>query len=1148
MDIRIVKYILFTGIVLINPYIRTWGEGYDYTQKDFSIIQPAPSVRHFFDFKEYEVDNFRGIPSITLPIYTINCGAIEVPIVLSYHGGGIRVNQQSGNAGLGWTVSYGANIAHNVVGAPDDANKSLKIHGLYHLNDDEKTFRTNLMEKTADYDPTDAINVESKYPWQATSGKRYYQGLTDVANDTYMLYGLGFSADFSFTPEKEIVISSPTPVEISRTDKHPVISDGGCDQHGFLVKKPEGLMYYFSEQDRSRYDYSYGNPQNETFPDSIYYASAWHLDEIKDLNGNSVKYIYKSLSSLTTKDFGSSMIQFVSQNEFQEQERSYVHSIKTTVHHPKIIDRIETPGIKVKFSYLFDIETTQNVPILEKIKIEAEDGSSREIKFTYHFGQRIMLTEIADQNNGIYSFEYCDDDFDVDTYAQDFGGYNNDRINNNLIPPVANYGGTANRSVYPDFAKTGILTKINYPTGGYTELDWESNTINYVGTTEFSGNIGNGNTIKSTQCDTLRMCYDDAYKVLSISDWSFAEGQDPTIDLSKYLLMNPANYNTDDYNSSHQFQKENYSYINPYNYPHVRFVKSSNNAVDLVLFIDKETIEGNRWPMSIQKYLSPRTNYKVELVNPTSIDGAEYFIRLNMLYGDSPAGKIYLQKTTYENPTTSGINYWPGLRIRTIKSSTGDDSDTPIYKSFYYEHDFAPNKTSGTVRFLPQYNYMFYRFYSTQVGPIGFQPREVNCVGSNAFPSTSVGNAYDIEYPRTCWNITKEDRYEPSLFNSITESYTYTSAHDKDCNDYSLSNFLSFQPIGARVYTSRAFKRGNLLSKISGTYMAPGKKTVNYTYNIYEDNDAPILTTDAFTVCDFTRAAYPHTLYYDYGIGMYKIIPYNKTVNTVTTIEDGLETSEKFTYFYNDYTDNIDYNLVKTKTFDDSEYGEITKYYTYPLINNNYRPFPETEVVLNGNKIISATRTEYDNKTMLPIRIYEVSESTDASKLVSSTKDTSPDQTSFINNKTYEYRYNSRGNLIEIKYKGHPLASYLWGYYGQYPIIEALDTSYDNLVSKTLSSGISQASIDNCSICKQADVISLTSKLRSKLTDTVISSVAYHWIFGIIELNNGRNISTSYIYDESGRLSHVRDFNNYLISRHEYKYKNSPNHETFSED
>lgn len=77
-------------------------------------------------------------------------------------------------------------------GAPDDA--SGKVHGLFHLNEDEKLFRNKLIEKNADYDPTDGDHYVNNFAWQAIQGNRYYEGLSDVGTDTYSLTGLGLSA------------------------------------------------------------------------------------------------------------------------------------------------------------------------------------------------------------------------------------------------------------------------------------------------------------------------------------------------------------------------------------------------------------------------------------------------------------------------------------------------------------------------------------------------------------------------------------------------------------------------------------------------------------------------------------------------------------------------------------------------------------------------------------------------------------------------------------------------------------------------------------------------------------------------------------------------------------------------------------------
>lgn len=234
--------------------------------RDYSIVGPSPEVASLMDFKEYPVDYFHGIPTISFPIYTLRSGSIEVPVTIVYHGGGIRTEQKTGNAGMGWSVICNSTISHTVYGAPDDANKSLGIHGLYRLNSDEQSFRQKLIEKRADYSPTDGAEYREKRSWEATLGKRYYEGRTDVANDLYNLNGPSLSGTFAMDKNGKIFLSSDNPVIINKV---PIdysitkINDGGCDAWGFLIKDKKGTEYQFHTQERTRYDYYHGSPQLE---------------------------------------------------------------------------------------------------------------------------------------------------------------------------------------------------------------------------------------------------------------------------------------------------------------------------------------------------------------------------------------------------------------------------------------------------------------------------------------------------------------------------------------------------------------------------------------------------------------------------------------------------------------------------------------------------------------------------------------------------------------------------------------------------------------------------------------------------------------------------------------------------------------------
>ncbi len=65
----------------------------------------------------------------------------------------------------------------------------------------------------------------------------------------------------------------------------------------------------------------------------------------------------------------------------------------------------------------------------------------------------------------------------------DHWGYYNGVLNTSLIPSYtpctgAGYaGGGSSRETNPNAVKAGIMTRINYPTGGYTDFDYETNKV-----------------------------------------------------------------------------------------------------------------------------------------------------------------------------------------------------------------------------------------------------------------------------------------------------------------------------------------------------------------------------------------------------------------------------------------------------------------------------------------------------------------------------------------------------------------------------------------------------------------------------------------------------------------------------------------------
>ena len=1153
----------FVALILASAAcLPAFGE--DYGPQDYSIVPPAPQVEALMDFKEYPVNYFSGSPQIDFNIYTLKVGQISVPITLSYHSGGIRVDQKAGNAGLGWNVSCGATISHTVYGAPDEADRgSNNLKGLFHLSSDEKKFRQKLIEKRADYDPTDAANYKNNLSWESTLGGNYYLGQTDVANDLFNLYGQGLSATFALLPDitdpvKQVHYVSENPVKIRKNTSLGDQSSNACEKYGFTVESNDGLTYNFKTQDRTLYKYSHGNPENGQLKDSLYYASAWHLEDIIDLAGNKVKFTYTENASRTIRHSRHPIEKGYSNPEFAATTPppSGLNGVNETIYYPKILTKIEGNGITVEFDYYFQNSIFRD-PLLKSITVTAPSTDSR--KYVFSYGYRDLLKAVRDVSDPgkeevIYKFDYYDD-FQKIPYIdeQDFGGYWNG-INNgyNMIPSKlfsqGQVGGDADRSVVPEYATDWSLKRITYATGGYTDFEWESNNFSHVKNLEFYGRINSTHTVR-IDTDTMRVVTrEPEFTKLKINNWYLNAGQLAELDLTQYLAMNPTKYYNTAYSHNNAAKYPEYTEGRTPDYPHVVIRKSSDKSIVKVLYIDAPTVEPNGVKQPTALALDPG-RYDFELVNPLAMDGADYDFENEFYYNGSNAGKIYLHRITTDGNRPAGKENWCGLRIKRIKSCAGDEENDVLWKDYYYNIACSPLETSGTVQMLPSYDYMYYES-RPRFGIPGYESSEVYCMGETAFPQTPLGAMSNIEYPQVTVKMGASERENvPSYLSTVRDSYVYSSAREWKNADYNHTDFLAYQPVGSRMYTSLSHRRG-LLEKRFSPISYPRLRSTEYFYNIHEKEELPVLTTDAFIVSDFSSApGYNSYGNRDYGIGRYTLIPYNKTIaSEITTESKGLHSFKKYDYFYTKYTDALDWNLVKSVSTTDSEDREVSTRYTYASGINSFLPLPETEVTVSGDNVITATRTEYDASTKLPVSKYTLSQSADTCDVLSPSQETTPRQRSVINSLTYQYKYNSKGNLIQISYKGRPLASYIWGYNGMYPVIEATDIDSDSLVAAAKECGLTQAQIDGRSAATDSAISSVAAALRAKLSRSAITAISYHWLFGIAKITTPRGDSSSYSYDGRGRLVEIRDFNNYLISKYDYHYANANDEDYDYED
>ncbi len=109
---------LFWGSVLFIPVSAQTSDNTALSLP--KVIPPSPEASALGKFGETPVSLYTGVPEINIPIYSIAfASGFALPISLSYHAGGNRVDEIASNVGLGWSLNAGGVITCTVNDNPD---------------------------------------------------------------------------------------------------------------------------------------------------------------------------------------------------------------------------------------------------------------------------------------------------------------------------------------------------------------------------------------------------------------------------------------------------------------------------------------------------------------------------------------------------------------------------------------------------------------------------------------------------------------------------------------------------------------------------------------------------------------------------------------------------------------------------------------------------------------------------------------------------------------------------------------------------------------------------------------------------------------------------------------------------------------------
>jgi YD repeat-containing protein len=459
------------------------------------IIPPSPEASALGKYGEIPVGYNTGVPSIEIPLYSYNGKEITIPIGISYHASGLRVNETATWLGLGWILNASGVITRTVQGIPDELrynNDYVLLENYYNgLLPEPLHERSGVPNNAPDF-RLDAYNT------------KYY----DLEPDLYHYNFLGRSGKIIFDKNRNPILLPHQDLSIHFKDQNNPIA-------GFIITDEKGFRYFF---DATEYTETITATSNESA------ITGWFLSKVSVPGGEEVFFSYnnvqydshqrsQSYNYIYQGESGSCGGPGESLNTSYVQFRAFTRQLSQITSSNNLLTVAffaGTPRDDSSFGQTLDARGNR----LDSIVVKQVSGQNiRKFSFGYdYFGtvqdnnKRLKLASVSESNTGlppkVHRFIYFENQVlpKLSSFKIDHWGLYNNNGANTIIPRTYYVGLRANGNHYsmtlpltytgadrePDsiLMKACMLRKIEYPTGGITEFEYEPHDYDKT----FSGN------------------------------------------------------------------------------------------------------------------------------------------------------------------------------------------------------------------------------------------------------------------------------------------------------------------------------------------------------------------------------------------------------------------------------------------------------------------------------------------------------------------------------------------------------------------------------------------------------------------------------------------------------------------------------------
>lgn len=449
------------------------------------VYAPSDNAATFAQIKELPVSFYTGTPRVAFELFTVKAGSLSHRIAINNSAAAVKVEEEAGPLGLGWSLIAGGVISRSVIGNKDEAGSQAGYTG------------------AAGFLGFPLYATQDPYSWLNNitncNRKDLADGKYELTPDIYHLNFDGRSAKMFFDHTGKAYFS---PFQMWKVIGNPTV--------GFIVVVEDGTRYEFGIIESSTHISDNTATDNAT---TVSANSAWYLSRIiSNTLKDTIYFNYLPTGSFSQEqkipgearyDLMPGQLTNPCGNGIAEQQK-IVNTFTTHNSSSYMLSNITYGTGKIDLVLTQDrTDTDGNTYRYREMNVYSKIAGSYSLirKFTFNqsnsnpsatsvMEKRMLLNsfvEYGGSDSVKHSFTYITPDLlpAKNSKSQDHWGYFNGKSNTTLIPAYGEnsslYFPAANRNPDSISMQIGLLKTITYPTGGTVSFDYEANDYSFNG-------------------------------------------------------------------------------------------------------------------------------------------------------------------------------------------------------------------------------------------------------------------------------------------------------------------------------------------------------------------------------------------------------------------------------------------------------------------------------------------------------------------------------------------------------------------------------------------------------------------------------------------------------------------------------------------